>query len=153
MAKGAKSAKLRMICVCVITEQDLNIGEFESKLLNRFRNGRHVPFVGAIENIPLARDHEKPTEGPGPHIVNIANDLVRRELRRLILRRSHVALENRPGGERAPGNIDDWVIGSLLLSLLGLAQSCTGTEDEPRAEIAHQMQPELMHHESNPANR
>ena len=76
-----------MIVVRMGPEQDLDVRKLESQLFDRLLNRRHVPFVRAVnEDIALWCNNEERAQGPGPHVVEIADNFVRRELRRLVLR-------------------------------------------------------------------
>src|SRR5438309_6005537 len=70
------------------------IQKFESQLLHRFLNHGYIPFIHAIdEYIPLRRDDQKRSQTHGADVIDVADNLVRRELRVLIVRRAHIALE------------------------------------------------------------
>ena len=76
----------------MIPEQDLGVGEFETEVRNRLLDHRHVTLIGAVhQDISLRRHNEERTERLGPHIIDIADDLVGWELRRLVCVRAHVA--------------------------------------------------------------
>ena len=83
-----------VIAVRMAAEQDLRIGELESELLNGLLNRRHVPLIrGVVEDIALRRDDEKGGQALGPDVIQVSDDFVGRELRRLIVRRADIALE------------------------------------------------------------
>jgi hypothetical protein len=82
--------------MCVIAEHDLDVGELESELLDRFLNRRHISLVGRIQqDVPLWRDDEERAERARADVVDVGDDPMRRERGRLILRRAHVPRQDR----------------------------------------------------------
>src|SRR6185295_18427017 len=72
----------------------------ESQLLHRLLNRRHVALVGAVdEDVPLRRDDEERGEALGSDVVDVADDLVRREWGRHVVGAADVAPEQRLLGE------------------------------------------------------
>ena len=101
-----------MIVVCVGPEQDLDVREFESQLFDRLLNRLLISFIRAVnENIALRRNNEERAQGSGPHVVEIADNFVGRELRCLVLRRTHVARQNRPRRKFTPMDSDLGMVG------------------------------------------
>ena len=90
-----------VVAVRVAAEQDLGVGELESELLDGLLNRRHVPLIRAVdEDVALRRDDEKGGQALGPDVIDVSDDLVGWELRRLIVGRADVALEQRLLRER-----------------------------------------------------
>ncbi len=59
-----------MIVVRVCAQQDLDVRELESQLVDRLLDRRHVPLVRAVnQHVALRRNNEERTQGPGPHVV------------------------------------------------------------------------------------
>ena len=110
-----------MIAMCVVSQQDLSVGEFEPQLRDRLFNRRHISFIRAVdEDISLWCNDEKGAEGLRSDVVDIADDLVGRELRRLVLRRTHVACQDRSRCVGLSVDRDRRVVGSRLARRLGL---------------------------------
>ena len=111
-----------MIGVSVAAEQDLDIGELEAELFDRFLDRRHISFIGAVdEDISLRCNDEKRAQRPGSNVINIANNLMGWKLRGLVFLRAHVARQN---GSRSIGvslDRDRGVIGRGLALVLGEA--------------------------------
>src|SRR3990172_507832 len=86
-----------MIAVRMVPEQNLDVGEGEPQVGDRLLNRSHVPFVRAVdEDMSFRCDDEERAERPGSHIVDVADDLVGWELRRLVLRGAHITRQYRP---------------------------------------------------------
>src|SRR5262249_38769906 len=85
------------------SEQNADISELEPELPHRPFDGAHIPLVRAVdENVSIRRGDEKGTERPGAYVINVADHLVRRKRRGLILFRAHVAGQDRPRRIRLP---------------------------------------------------
>ena len=83
-----------MIAVRMAAEQNLRVGELEPQLLDRLLDHRHVAFVRAVdEDVALRRHDQKRREAGGSDVIQVADDLVRRKLRRLIVGPADVALK------------------------------------------------------------
>src|SRR5262249_2110672 len=69
-----------VVRVGMARQQDLDIGHLEAERLDRFLDQGNCAFKAAIdENMPLGSGYEKCSQILGTDVVNIANDLVRRE--------------------------------------------------------------------------
>jgi hypothetical protein len=91
-----------MIAVRVVPENDFDIRKLKPQLINRLFNRWDIPFVRTVnKEVAALSNHEEGTECPRPGIVNIADDLMRRELRSLVFRCAHVAREYGTRGIRA----------------------------------------------------
>jgi hypothetical protein len=102
-----RGVALLVIAVRVAAEQDLDVRELEPELLDRPLNRRHVALVGAVDqNVALRRDDQEHRQAIRPHVIDIANHLVRRERRRHVVGSADVALEQRQlrEGVAADGN-------------------------------------------------
>jgi len=96
-----------MVAVRVAAEQDLDVGELEPELFDRLLNRRDVALVRAVdEDVALRRDDEERGEAFRADVVDVADDLVRRKLRRLIVAAADVALEERLLREGVPADRD-----------------------------------------------
>ena len=70
----------------------------EAQLLDRVADRRHVALVVAVDqDVALRRGDQKRSEGSGADVIEVADDLVRRERRVLIFTRADVAPEQLVG--------------------------------------------------------
>ena len=105
-----------VIAVRVVPEQNLDVGELEPQIRDRLLDRSHVPLVGAVDEDVAGRRHdEERAERLRPHVVDVAHDLVGRELRRLVIRRPHVARQDRPRRIRLPLDGDRRMVGRTIL--------------------------------------
>src|SRR5215831_19624822 len=117
-----------MISVRMAAEQDLRIREFETQLSYRLLNHRNIPLIRAInQNVSLRRHNEERTQSSRPDIVDVADDLVRRKCRFLILRRAHVARQDRLWRVCLSANRDGRMI--LPLSCILKKKRCTNSDE------------------------
>src|SRR6266704_2727819 len=136
-----------MIAVCVVAQQDLNVGELEPQLLDRLLNRCYIPLIRAVdEYISLRCNDQEGTQGSGPDVVDVANDLVGWELRRLILRRAHVACQYRPRRIGIPLNCDGRMVRCGLPRSLSLACVRAQTEDQRRDDTREYLRPGILLH-------
>src|ERR1700730_11824905 len=85
-----------MIAMCVVAQQELDVGELEAQLLDLLLNHRHVPLVRAVdENGALWRHDEEGRQGPRADVIDVPDDLVRRKGGVLVFWRAHVARQDR----------------------------------------------------------
>src|SRR5947209_4069416 len=106
-----------MIAVRVVPKQNLRIGKLEPELFDRLLNRRHIPLVRAVdENVSLWCHDEEGAQRLRSDIVDVADNLVGWELRRLVLGSSHIARQYRLRGIGASMNSDGRVISRLALS-------------------------------------
>ena len=75
-------------------EQDLDVFEAKAQLADGVLNGRYISLVDRIDqNVTFRSRHEKRGEALGPDVIDVTDDLVRRELLVLLLRAPYVASE------------------------------------------------------------
>jgi len=85
-----------VVAVRVAAEQNLRVAELEAELLDRLLDDWHVALVGAVDqDVSGRRDDEEHRQALGAHVIDVADDLVRRERRRHVVRAADVALEER----------------------------------------------------------
>src|SRR5215470_6793131 len=78
----------------VAAEQDLDVFESKAQFLYRILNGRSVPLIDGVDkDVPLRRGDEKRRKSLCADIVDVSNDLMRRELFVLLFGRTDVACE------------------------------------------------------------
>src|SRR5258705_4804826 len=124
-----------VVAVCMVAEQDLDVGELEPEVGDRLLDDGHVPLVRAVDqDVPLRRDDQERAERLRPDVVDVADDLVRRKLRLLIRGGAHVAREDRPRRVDLAVDGDGRVIGSA-----GLGEDGYGTHrgNEREADRSH----------------
>src|SRR5262245_42311890 len=84
-----------MVAVGMGSEKNFGIGELESELLNRLRNRGYIPFVRTVDqNIPLRGYDEERAQRSRADVIDVADDLMRREWARLIFSRAHIAFHD-----------------------------------------------------------
>jgi hypothetical protein len=75
-------------------QQNFDVLELEAKLLNRILNRGHIPLKNRIDqNVALRRGNEERRQAFRPNVVNVPNDLVRRDLLVLLFRVADVTRE------------------------------------------------------------
>jgi hypothetical protein len=134
-----------MVAVGVVAKQDLEIRELEAEVGDRLLDHRHIALIGAVdEDISLRRHDEERAQRLRPHIIDVADDLVRRELGRLVRRRAHVACQYGPRRIGLPPDGDRRMIGRRWI--LCEARACACAEDDRPKEACEQPQPEISLH-------
>jgi len=96
-----------VVAVGVTAKDDFDVLKFESEFGHRVADHAVVSLVIRVdEDVPLRCRHQKRSERFRAHVVHVTDDLVRRELLVLLLRRSDVA------GEEFGNSPDAWRLSS-----------------------------------------
>jgi hypothetical protein len=100
---------LLVVAVRVAAEQDFDLRELETQLLDRLLNQRDVPLECAVDqDVALRGDDEINGEAPGADVVDVADHFVRRKRRRHVIGPTDVALEQRQLRESVSADGDGW---------------------------------------------